>query len=185
MRSRLPHPVAILTAALMLSACVPSPDASSPTGAGPVKAVVSNAVPGPSAGNVPLTAKQAYGMYADVCLKTLPRFSGAKAAALRLPTTYNPAAEVYVHRRLNSSFKVVEGPKGVCSMVFASRDHGGAMALAFSLLGAIATGAPNGNGDMQKATAYSKAPDGTISVFEPMPPQGGVPYYHAYVALSG
>ena len=44
-------PVAILSATLLLAACVAPEDASQPTGAGPVKAAVGGAGSGPAVGN--------------------------------------------------------------------------------------------------------------------------------------
>ncbi|MGB1234358.1 MAG: hypothetical protein ACPG5U_01335 [Planktomarina sp.] len=101
-----PRILTVVLAGAILAGCAaptpPSPQIAG-VGVGP-----GNSLPSP---------RLAGEIFANVCLKTLPRFAGAKTAIAAYPFTQHPTSGTYYHDFENLSVKL---HNDTCSMVFGS-----------------------------------------------------------------
>ncbi|MBW6418993.1 hypothetical protein [Celeribacter sp. PS-C1] len=156
--------IAVSAFAFSLTACVDG--TTSPTTSGPVA---------PSSKSVDLTG--AVTLFQSVCLDGAASPAKAKAAIDGLPMRQHPETGTYYHNSLNLSFKLIQDDGvSTCSMVFASRDPAGQLAIAFS---AAAQSDSSIKVDVASGYAEANGPKGTKFTFRPVPISGDVPLYNA------
>lgn len=130
----------------------------------------------PPIGEAALDAATAFKFFDAACLGTQPSFAGAPGALEANGFARNPETGTWYHPTLNLSVQADDA----CTMVFASDEDPGQVAMTLAMgVAAAAGGGADVSLDPSSGRAVVPGPDGSVFEMEPVPSQDGRRYYIA------
>ncbi len=118
-------------------------------------------------------------IFEDLCINTSPSFRRTAAEATKYGMIQSEKTGTFFHQTLNLSVNIRNGK---CSMVFASNEDPGVLAVGLAIATAASVKSDTEiSVDPITGTASTKARGGKIMTLNPLPPIKGKKYYRAAI----